>query len=183
MSNDSPPDFRVDSDLFNKLKRGCEDAGGDAAGRAMRGGGRGRGGAGAAKWRRVSEDQGGAGGAAGAGAGAARAGGAAGAMAVEERPKKKKGKGGGFSAVYLKPALAIFMGKDSAGRPKVVKEIKYKTLRRFGILLGRRGLPQRERRKTPDGCGKTPDGCGRLLRKRQRWQRERSRRRNIVSKD
>jgi hypothetical protein len=45
---------------------------------------------------------------------------------------------------------------------------KYKTLRRFGMLLGRRGLPQRERRKTPDGCGRTPDGCGRLLRTRQR---------------
>jgi hypothetical protein len=116
-------DFRVDADHFNKLKRGCEDAGRDAAGRAMRGGGRGRGGSGAAKWRRVSEDQGGAGGAAGAGAGAARAGGAAGARAEEERPKKK-GKSGGFSApVYLKPALAIFMGKDSAGRPEVVKEI------------------------------------------------------------
>ena len=42
----------------------------------------------------------------------------------EEARPKKKGKGGGLAApVYLKPALATFMGKDSAGRPKVVKEI------------------------------------------------------------
>ena len=42
----------------------------------------------------------------------------------EEARPKKKGKGGGLAApVYLKPALATFMGKDSAGRPEVVKEI------------------------------------------------------------
>ena len=41
----------------------------------------------------------------------------------EEGPKKTGKHGGGFGEAYLKPALAAFMGRDSAGRSEVIKEI------------------------------------------------------------
>ena len=41
----------------------------------------------------------------------------------EEVKPKKKGGGKGWGSNYLKPALATFMGKDSAPRNEVVKEI------------------------------------------------------------
>ena len=41
----------------------------------------------------------------------------------QQQPKKKGKGGGGFGEAYLKPALATFMGRDSAGRSEVIKEI------------------------------------------------------------